>query len=326
MQEYFMTPLIAVISVYMVIVFGMCFRKFGAVSKETSDSVLKLVVNILFPCLIVSKILSNTAFDDVRNIIFPPFTGMCIVLIGIGIAWLYGRYLPRKWTGLKNSQQVGTFAVCVGMLNYGYVPIPLVADLFPNDERMTAILFIENLGIEFLLWTVCIFVLARSIDKTTIKKMFNPPMITIVGTMLLNITGLDYWVPTLIRKPIELVGTSAIPISLLFVGATIVDYLDRTQMKMDLRQMLAVSVGSSILRLLVLPIIIILFARWMPVSHELKVVIVIHGAMASAVFPIVMARFYHGCVKTAIVTVFSNSFLALLTTPFWIAVGIKYIQ
>ncbi|MDO5580718.1 MAG: AEC family transporter [Planctomycetia bacterium] len=325
MFNNFQTPFNAVVAVYTVIVLGMICRKCGAFSRETTDSVLKLVVNVLTPCLIASKTLSNPAFSDIRNIIYPPLTGMAVILIGLIVGLFYGFFLSGQWTGLKNRQQICTFAVCVGMLNYGYVPIPLIQDLYPGDNRLLAVLFMQNIGTEFMLWTFCVFILMGSFSWETCRRIINVPACAILGTMILNITGYDACIPELAMKPVCIVGESTIPMSLFFAGASIIDFWD-LKGGGSFKQTFQLAFGSSLIRLLILPFLIILLAKYVPCSRELKIVLVVHASMASAVFPIILARIYNGDVKTAITTVLSNSLLALATTPLWIAFGLKYLN
>lgn len=325
-MQLFYTPLAAVLSVYLVIAIGMICRKTKMIEQQTTDSVVRFVVNVLMPCLIFSKVLSNEAFHDVRNIIFPPLTGIGVILIGIVVAWIYGRCLPKKWTGLDSPKKFEAFIACVGMLNYGYVPIPLAVDLYPDNNQVLAVLFVQNIGAEFMLWTAIIFCFMGAIDRASLKKVINPPVLAIIGTMAMNLTGLDVYVPAILRKTIEMIGVSAIPISLLFVGATIADQLNWKEFWSEKKMLLKIGFGSCFLRLFILPALIIFLAKYIPCSRELKIVLVVHAAMASAIFPIVLARIYHGDTKTAIVTVFSNSFPAIVTTPLWIAFGLKYLQ
>lgn len=324
-MQLFYTPLMAVITVYLVIAVGMICRKKGMFDQKVTDTVVRFVVNVLMPCLIVSKVLSNEAFHDVRNIVFPPLTGIGVILIGIAAAWIYSRSLPKRWTGLDSPKKTGAFIACVGMLNYGYVPIPLIADLYPDNNQVLAVLFVQNIGAEFMLWTAVVFCFMGSIDRKSLKKAINPPVLAIIGTMALNLTGLDRFVPDLVRKTMDMIGSSAIPISLIFVGATIADQFNWKEFWSEKKALFKIGCGSCFLRLIVLPVLIIAAAKFLPCSPELKIVLVVHGAMASAIFPIVLARLYQGDTETSVITVFSNSFPAVITTPIWIAAGLKFL-
>ncbi len=326
MFELFKIPAMCVLGVYGVMGMGMLCRKGEWITRETSDVMFRLVVNLLSPCLIASKVIGNEAFQDPRNLYFPPLTGVGVVVLGLVVGWLCACVLPKSLSGMTTSRQLGTFAVCVGMLNYGYVPIPLLQDLYPGDDKLLAVLFLQNVGTEFALWTLCVFVLVGRFDREALLKVVNVPSMAIVGSVLINVFGLDEYVPTLVMKPIHMLGQAAIPISLLFVGAIIVDCIDRKQIAAELGYFTRVGIISCILRLGVLPVLIILAARYLPCSRELKIVLVIHASMASAIFPIVMTKLYKGCVKTALATVLTNTFVALITTPVWIALGLRLID
>ena len=325
MFEIFKIPMIAVIAVYSVILLGMFCRRIEWITKESSETVLKLVINLLTPCLIISKVVSNEAFNDPRNLYLPPLTGYGIVILGIGISILWCRCLPVKWTGIKTAREIGTFAACAGMLNYGYVPIPLLADLYPGDNRLLTVLFIQNMGVELGLWTLCVCCFQGTFSWKTVRNMLNIPTITILGSIAVNLLGWDRYIPSLVMKPIDMLAVTAIPISLLFVGATIADYMKPQQFREEGKTFLKIGIGSCLIRLVILPALIILLARYLPCSKELKIVLVVHAAMASAIFPIVMSRIYDGCVRTALSTVLSNTFPAIITTPVWIAIGLKFL-
>jgi predicted permease len=53
----------------------------------------------------------------------------------------------------------------------------------------------------------------------------------------------------------------------------------------------------------------------------LKRVIVLEGAMSSAVFPIVMAKHYGGDTRTAIQVAMGTTFAGLVMIPLWIRLG-----
>ncbi|MDO5552264.1 MAG: AEC family transporter [Planctomycetia bacterium] len=351
MLELFRIPLLSVLSVYIVLLVGILCRRNSWITPDATDIVVKLVVNLFMPCLIASKIIGNDAFDDLANLCWPPLTGVGVVVLGLGVAWLYGRFLPRRWTGIDNRVQLGTFALCVGMLNYGYVPIPLIADLYPGDDKALSVLFVQNMGTEFALWTLGIFCLSGVLTKKSLLRMCNFPTIAILSCILIDVTGLSDHVPSLLMKSVDMIGVAAIPVSLLFVGAVIGDCTMRHQepevseeKEMSLKQLepddkthswsqggqervrlIPLAVSSCLLRLVVLPALIILAARYLPVTRELKIVLVIHAAMASAVFPVVLSRLYGGSVKTSLSVILSNTVVAIFTTPLWIAYGLAFV-
>jgi predicted permease len=80
-----------------------------------------------------------------------------------------------------------------------------------------------------------------------------------------------------------------------------------------------------VLRLGLLPWLFLLAAKFLPLSVELRRVLVIEAAMVSAVFPIAMAKHYGGDPPTALRAVLSTSLVGFLTIPLWIRFGLTFV-
>ena len=76
----------------------------------------------------------------------------------------------------------------------------------------------------------------------------------------------------------------------------------------------------------ILPLGFLALARYLPLTAELKQVIVLQAAMPSAVFPIVMAKHYGGDSPTALRVVLGTSAVGLLTIPLWIQFGLECVS
>jgi predicted permease len=111
--------------------------------------------------------------------------------------------------------------------------------------------------------------------------------------------------------------------ALLLIGATLADWLLQ---KGFATAGFAVPAVACALRLGVLPLLFLLAARYLPLSVELKRVIVIQAAMPCAVLPIVLARHYRGDAAVALQAVLATSVLGLLTIPWWIRFGLHFVR
>ncbi len=338
MSDSLKTTLFIVLSVYAVMGVGALCGKVGWLTPKTRKDLLAIVINVLIPCMIVKNVLMNPVFKDPKNLYGPPLVGFSIILVSVILGWIAARVLPVGLTTLDSSKKIGTFAACLGMLNYGYVPIPLIERLFPSDGGVLGVLFVQNVGTEFALWTVCVFSFLGRFDSKTVKSLFNVPVLVIVACLLFDIfeplqylpfkwrIGFSYYgLNVLFWTPINMLATSAIPLSLLCVGGAIAEEFHLSDFVEDVGKTFRISFVSIFFRLLVFPALILLAAKYLPVSREAKIVTVIYAAMSSATFPIVLAETYDGDVKTALLTSLSNSFVAIATTPFWIVAGLKWV-
>ena len=91
----------AVLPVFFLALVGIGLRRVRWLTEEADATLLRLVVNVLTPCLIFDKVLGNQALQRAENLFIPP-------LMGFGAsrqapAWVCGRdgwqlqsaYLPH---------------------------------------------------------------------------------------------------------------------------------------------------------------------------------------------------------------------------------------
>lgn len=314
--------LISIAAVYGLISLGASLRGLNWLTAEADDSLVKLVVRILYPCLIFHSIVRNEALQNSANLIYPPLVGFGTGVVGMAIAWVAARTFGPA-LGFTEGRQHRTFAICVGLYNYGFVPIPLVQDVFHADGGLTlGVLFVHNLGVEVAVWTVGILVITGELGEGWWKRLLNPPIAALIVGATINLAGLSEYIPALADKMIGMLAACSIPTALLLIGATLADHLYEANIKQGTRAMAA----ACLLRLGLLPVGFLLLAAYVPGSIELKRVIVIEAAMPSAVFPIVLSKHYGGDPATAVRVVLATSIVGLITMPAWLAFGLPYFD
>ncbi len=312
MTEYWIV-LAAVLPIFLLALIGGTIRRVNWLTEEADQSLMRVVVNVLIPALILDALLGNPALNETRNVIVAPIVGFLTVVGGLFIA-----YALAPLFGLGELIRRRTFAFTTGIYNYGYIPIPLTLLLF--DRETLGVLFLHNLGVEVAIWTVCLALL-RGGQGGTWKIIFNPPILAVLGGLLIHYTGMFPYLPEFFLTSIHLLGVSAVPLALLLIGATMADNLG----EFDPTRGASTVVGACVLRLGVLAGLFLAIAMLLPVSQELERVIVLQAAMPAAVFPLIMAKHYGGHVATALRVVFWTSFIALLTIPLWIRLGLHLI-
>ena len=83
------------------------------------------------------------------------------------------------------------------------------------------------------------------------------------------------------------------------------------------------AVLAPILRLAIIPSAFIAAAYYLPLTVELKRILIVQGAMPSAVFSIMVARLYGGHAPTAVQVVIATTFVSVFTTPLVLAWALK---
>ena len=306
--------LLLILPIFVLIGLGAAMRRVRWLTSEADASLLKMVVNFLYPCLILDNVMGNAALRQPSNLIFAPLSGFFIIASGIGLAFYTGRAL-----GLTQGQGLRTFAFTTGINNYGYIPILLMTTLFGRESL--GVLLVHNVGCEAAIWTVGILVLAGLSLRDGWRKLANPPVFALIAAVLINTLDLGRFMPSAALSVIHLSAECAVPLGLLLIGATLMEYLSRPRELFDLR----VTLASSVLRLGFLPVLFLVLARFLPCSDDLKRVIIVQAAMPAGILPIVIAKHYGGRPLTAVQVVAGTTALGLFLIPLWLRLGLGWI-
>ena len=306
----------AVLPIFFVIASGALARRVGWLDTEADRSLMTVVVNLLYPALIFSFILGNDALRQPSNLILPPLVGLTTIVGGFGLAMFVARKLQ-----IGNQKECRTFAFTTGIYNYGYFPVPIIALLF--DRETTGVLLVHNLGVEIAMWVLGVgFILSRNDPKSIWKRVFSGPVIAILIAVPMNYYKIDQHLPNAALETINLLGQCAIPLGLILIGATFYDLSKGTCITARLK----IPATASVLRLGLLPAAFLFAAFILPLSTELKSVMLVQAAMPCGVFPIVLARHFDGSPEVALKVVLGTTLISFLTIPLWIGIGIKLLN
>ena len=313
-QMEFFKILAATLPVFLIVGVGFLTRRTGIVTDEAEKIIMRLVVNVLYPCFILSNVPGNKSLEEPTLVALAVTIGFSLTVIAIALAYATAQALK-----LNRDDGQNTFCVATAIQNYGFIPIPLIAALFPESSQETlGVLFVHNLGLEIAMWTICIVMLSGTFAGAW-KRLINGPTIAISIGLFLNFTGLYVWIPGIVSKAMADLGTCTIPISLVLVGATLAGVIERQTFKIDWR----IIGGSTFVRFLVMPALVLMVASCCNFSKELQRVLIIESAMPAAIFPVVLAKHYGGKPSVAVQIVIATSILSLLLTPLLILFGVQ---
>jgi predicted permease len=299
--------------VYLTMLTGGTLRATRMLPREVDQGMMRLVVVVLTPCLILDRVAGNEAVMHPLSALVAALLAFALVAMGIGVSYLCG---PLAGLGVVGGGR-RTFAVSCGLQNYGFVAIPIVVALFPGDPGTLGVLFTFTLGVELACW-ICGVGTLTGFSNAPWRLALNPPVIAILGALALNFTGLHQWVPAMLSNTFSFLGACAVPLAVLLIGAAVADIIGTEKVRWR------VAVVSPVLRLAVLPMAFLAAAKWLPLSVELKRVLVVQAAMPSAVFNIMVARHYGGHAATAVQVVIATTLASILTIPFVIAWGARF--
>lgn len=306
--------LLTILPVFAMIALGTVLKRTGLLREEAEDSLFNLVVKVTFPCLIFESVATNPALRTPSNLLVPPLVGFGLSLVAMFVSWYVARAL-----GLTIGKGLRTFALAVGLTNYGYLPLPIMDAMFGPESR--AVLLVHNVGLEAAIWTAGILVITGLSPREGWRRLINAPIISLIVALIVNLTGAGAFIPPVIMTLVHALGICAIPLGLIMTGVSIEPHIN------DPRQLVSPRVTSVavLLRLLVLPLLFLGTARWLPCSVELKRVLVVQAAMPSAAVAVLIARVYGGQPLVAVQILVGTTALAIFTIPFWIRFGMEFV-
>lgn len=309
------TILLALFPVFLVMIVGVAFQKGGWLSEELETGMMRLVLNLLAPCLIFTKITGNPALESAATAGWSIGTGLVLILCGFGLA-----FLAAKAARFRKGEGLRTFTIAAGIQNYGFMALPVVMELWPDDPGPGGLIFVHGIGVELAMWTVGLFILSHH-GGPPWRRLINGPFIAVIASLALNFSGGHAFVPEVVKTAMNWLGDSAIPMSLFMIGATIGRLFKRAFWTDALR----VSLASCAVRMVLHPIAILAMAKFLPLPVELQKVLVVQAGMPAAVFPIVLARLYGGHPQTAVQVVLATTLASIVTAPLVIAFGMAWV-
>jgi malate permease and related proteins len=303
-----------ILPVFALIAVGSVLRRFHWIEGPAETSLLRLVVDVSMPCLVFDSIVGNAALRDPGNVLLPPLAGFLSTAIGLGVA-----YLSLRLIGLKADASGRTFALSAGVCNYRYVPIPIVGALW--GARAAGVVLIFGMGVDVAIWSLGLVVLTGATSREAWAKLISPMLVTLVVAIAINVTGLSPYVPSLVGNMAHSLGVCAVPMGLIMTGVSVADYIGEPAKLVRWN----VWFGSCVVRLMILPVLMLGFAAWLPWSEELKRVLIVEAAMPAAVVPIIIARHFGGNALTSVQVVLATTVVGLVASPLWIRAGLAWL-
>jgi predicted permease len=304
---------LAVAPVIALIALGLPLRRANWISEAGEDTLLILIVRVLMPCLIFESVAGRSTVGASGEVLLPPLAGFVLTSLSVVAGWYAAKAL-----GLTVGHGLRTFALTVGLTNYGYLPLPLLDALYGQESR--AWLFMHNAGVEAAIWTTGVLVVTGESPRAAWRKLLNMPLLALLVALAVRLTGLHALIPQVGWQFIHALAVCAVPLGLLMTGASFAPHLSDPKQLVNPRV-----IGTAwLLRLAVLPWVYLLAARYAPVPVELKQVLVVQAAMPAAVVSVIVARIYGGQPLVSVQIILGTTALAVFTIPFWIKFGLSF--
>ncbi|MFK8115435.1 MAG: AEC family transporter [Rubripirellula sp.] len=307
-------PIVAsVLGVFLIIGIGGICRRLQWLTPESDRSLASLAANVMLPAYFIHHILSSEKFASISSAWGPPAFGFLATALGFGISFLAARVLGR-FIGLDTDSKQRAFALCVGVCNYGYIPLPLAEQFY---QSALVDLILHNVGVDLALWSVGIAIISGTTGGGWKRAILSAPFLAVLFAISIRQLGWDQFIPAPILNAVGTLGNCAIPLGLLLSGAMIMEFLSESNWKGSAKMVFA----AITIRQGIMPVLMLLATAAAANTIELRQVMMLQAAMPVAIFPIVLVRLYQRDTETALRVILSTSLAGVVLIPIWLAVG-----
>ncbi|KJJ84068.1 auxin efflux carrier [Candidatus Omnitrophus magneticus] len=314
MNTLFFNTTDAIIKLYILIFFGYILYRVKLIDDNFSDKLSVLVVNIIFPALIISKIIKSFNPDAYPMWWIMPLWAMVFCVTGMALGYFV-------FSCLKQPHSKREFISAVGFQNSGYLPMNLILFLFSGLEKdkFLIYLFLFLAGFNVLMWSWAPVFLTAGKRKVSKRELFINPALwgTVFSVIWVLFFGRDT-IPKLILEPIEQIGNMAFPLTMITLGA----YLAMHSAIIPKQKLLVVS--AVLVKLVLFPLAIFLFLWFFPFSKDYRIFLFIEAIMPSAVSLVFIGAYTGSDNKFLSSVIFYSHALSVITIPLWMKFFSKF--
>jgi predicted permease len=305
----FKVTVFAILQIFILGFSGYILAKKGFISLDNLKFLSKLVINLLFPCFIFTKLISNFSFSSYPNWWIFPLLSFFVALVG----FLTGQLFANIVKGLDKFRR--EFVSLITFQNSGYLPLILVALLLPAEtkEQMFIYLFLFLLGFNAVMWSIGLFYLTGEGKKFEIKSLFSPPVIAILSALFAIAVGFNRIVHYLPFEPFKMFGECALPLAIMVVGGNLANI--GVSKKGDFRYIFNVVTA----KLLFLPVFFLGLIFLVKPPYEIAFLLLLQSAMPSAVSSSMIMLKYDKEDNIISLGVFWTHLVCMVTLPLFLA-------
>lgn len=187
--------------------------KKGIVIKEHIQGLSSATVYLFLPCLIMTKTIAKFEPDAISYWWIIPLIGLGINILGILFCF------PL----FKLNEKSYPLWPVASIQNGIYLPLPLGLLLYQDQFDTFAIYcFLIIIGTTPAMWILGRLLLSGpKKEAIRISDFFTPPIIALLASIIIVITGLDKWIPGPVISAMDLMGQPTLPIAIFILGATL---------------------------------------------------------------------------------------------------------
>ena len=299
----FLSTLTQLAYLFTFIAIGFIIAKCGVVSDKAAGVLAKLENFVFVPGLVLGTFIKNFTVEKLSTAWKPLLISLVIALIVIPLVYLISKLITKS----RYEQKIFTYGLSFS--NFGFMGNAVVLALFP-EIFVDYIVFTLPLWSLIYLWGAPVLLIAdegKQSLKSRLKSFLNPMFIAIIIGLVIGLCGIP--MPSWTMSVIETAGDCMSPIAMLLTGITV----STISFKKTFTNLRIYAV--SIVRLVVLPLLFLLVAQWIPFDRTIFLCALCSLAMPLGLNTIVIPSAYGKDTTVAAGMALISHMLSCITIP-----------
>jgi len=283
---------------------GYIVVKIGYVNADVKDSISKIIVKVVLPCLIISSVSSKELEPGLVGDIF---TVILMTLFCIAVLFAMGVATAKI---LKIPGETGTVHKLLSSLgNVIFMGYPVIYAVYGEQGFFYAIIYwLLN---DMFLWTVGVLMLTKKDGgkrESVAKKLLNTNTVSFVVAILMFVFKLR--LPSVIHSAVSGIGNLTTSLSMIFIGMA----LATVDIKNALKKWWIFIITP--LKLIVMPIVFIFIFKLTGVNEVILGAVVLEAAMPAQTVLSILAHEHKCDHEYAAVGMLITTVASIVTLPF----------
>lgn len=252
----------------LIILLGWVLARKGHFNAEITAALNRFLVDIAFPLMIFTQIISSTSLEVLQTHWPIPLLGAALYIIGVMIGLIFSRFL-------NDTTLRPTFIFLTATPNWIFLPLIIMETLFGEAGIRTVLLY--NVGFLVMIWTLGVWILrGYHFNLKTIKETSKNPALwaTLLGLFMVIyhpaqellhlrpektsfLSPMSYFGPIFFQVA-SMIGKMTIPLSLLVTGSIL------QKSSSQKKEALPVTLGVLTSRMILTPLLSLMIYKSLP--------------------------------------------------------------
>lgn len=230
---------------FLIMLIGVYARKKGMLTKENQSQISAIVVNIAYPAIILSGVLSDENRIGPNQILIAFVTSLALLVLALILGYAVAIIMRFE------KSFYGIIQVLTVFTNIGFMGVPMIDNIYGKSALIYMSVFL--IPYNLLFYSFAIKTIQREslnpLSGFKFKDLLNNGMIACFLAIIIYLSGIK--VPYVLGTTIHLVGSMTAPLAMLLIGSFLSD-INLKSLFLEPQTII-----YTLIKMLVIPLIII---------------------------------------------------------------------